>query len=83
MSTKEQILAEMDGLSQGELEELYVLVKQFLQIQRQTPAEDTAKNSIHMNAWDVLEELTGTITAPEDWAVEHDHYLYGTPKRQD
>lgn len=33
------------------------------------------------NAWDILEALTGTIEAPEDWAVEHDHYLYGPPKQ--
>lgn len=33
------------------------------------------------NAWDVLEEFAGTIDAPADWSVEHDHYLYGTPKR--
>jgi hypothetical protein len=33
------------------------------------------------NAWDVLESLTGTIEAPSDWASEHDHYLYGTPKQ--
>ena len=32
------------------------------------------------NAWDVLESLTGSIEAPEDWAEQHDHYLYGTPK---
>lgn len=35
------------------------------------------------DAWDVLEKLAGTITAPPDWSSEHDHYLYGTPKRQD
>jgi hypothetical protein len=35
------------------------------------------------NAWDVLESLTGTIEAPADWSAEHDHYLYGTPKRQE
>ena len=34
------------------------------------------------DAWDVLEEQTGAIEAPADWAAEHDHYLYGTPKRQ-
>ena len=34
------------------------------------------------NAWDVLEAMTGVIDAPEDWAAEHDHYLYGTPKRR-
>ncbi len=33
------------------------------------------------NAWDILESLAGTIDAPEDWSSEHDHYLYGTPKR--
>lgn len=35
------------------------------------------------DAWDVLEHLTGTIEAPYDWASEHDHYLYNTPKHQD
>jgi hypothetical protein len=34
------------------------------------------------DAWDILEALTGTLEAPDDWASEHDHYLYGTPKRQ-
>jgi hypothetical protein len=34
------------------------------------------------DAWDVLEALTGTLEAPQDWASEHDHYLYGTPKHQ-
>jgi len=33
------------------------------------------------DAWDVLAQLAGTIDAPPDWANEHDHYLYGTPKR--
>lgn len=33
------------------------------------------------NAWEILEKLTGVLDAPSDWAMEHDHYLYGTPKR--
>lgn len=33
------------------------------------------------NAWDLLEEMAGTYPAPEDWSREHDHYLYGTKKR--
>lgn len=33
------------------------------------------------NAWAILESLTGTVEAPADWSTEHDHYLYGTPKR--
>ena len=34
------------------------------------------------DAWDVLETMAGTIEAPWDWSMEHDHYLYGLPKRQ-
>ncbi len=33
------------------------------------------------NAWEMLENLTGTLEEPEDWAAEHDHYLYGLPKK--
>lgn len=33
------------------------------------------------NAWDLLEEMAGSHEAPEDWSQEHDHYLYGTPKK--
>jgi hypothetical protein len=34
------------------------------------------------NAWDVLETLVGSVEAPNDWSIQHDHYLYGIPKRQ-
>ncbi len=34
------------------------------------------------NAWDTLDALAGSLEAPHDWATEHDHYLYGTPKRE-
>ncbi len=33
--------------------------------------------------WDLLDRLTGTIQAPGDWAKEHDHYIHGTPKRNE
>ena len=33
------------------------------------------------NAWDVLESIIGTVEAPPDWSINHDHYLYGTAKR--
>ena len=39
--------------------------------------EETGKQSL----WDVLSELSGTVEGPKDWSEEHDHYLYGTPKR--
>lgn len=44
--------------------------------QQKAQAEEVAQSP-----WDTLEELAGTIEAPEDWSAEHDHYLYGTPKR--
>lgn len=34
------------------------------------------------DAWDALERFAGTVDAPSDWSAEHDHYLYGTPKRK-
>ena len=36
---------------------------------------------IFRDAWDVLEHYAGIVDAPADWSLEHDHYLYGTPKR--
>ena len=39
--------------------------------------EETGKQSL----WDVLSEFSGTVEGPEDWSEEHDHYLYGTPRR--
>ncbi len=43
--------------------------------------EDEIEISEGQSAWDVLEQLAGTVEAPADWAAEHDHYLYGSPKR--
>ncbi len=33
-------------------------------------------------AWGVLSKYAGTVEGPEDWSEEHDHYLYGVPKRK-
>ena len=35
-----------------------------------------------LNTWDVLDSLTGSVEAPQDWSFEHDHYLYGVPKKR-
>lgn len=29
------------------------------------------------DAFDVLERLTGSVDGPDDWALNHDRYLYG------
>ncbi len=39
--------------------------------------------------WEVIQKISATVpdevwdTVPTDLAAEHDHYLYGTPKRND
>lgn len=37
--------------------------------------------SAQQDLWAVLEQHAGTVDAPADWSSQHDHYLYGTPKR--
>jgi hypothetical protein len=44
-------------------------------------AEWDEKATQRESAWDILRRLAGTAEMPEDWSEEHDHYLYGTPKR--
>lgn len=34
------------------------------------------------DAWTVLEELAGTIDAPEGWSSAHDNHLYEGPQRE-
>ena len=45
--------------------------------------EDDTPSSSARDAWDVLESLAGSIVAPSDWSLEHDHYLSGSPKRSE
>ena len=33
------------------------------------------------DGWDKIDALVGTVDAPADWALEHDHYLYNTSKQ--
>ena len=35
------------------------------------------------DVWHFLTDHAGTLTAPEDWAAEHDHYLYGIAKQRE
>ena len=68
-----KVIEEMDGLPDN----LQQQVLQFVETLRQQHLQTAG------DAWDVLESLTGTVEAPADWSDEHDHYLYGTPKRQE
>ena len=45
------------------------------------PASGEEKPVAEGGVWDLLEQAAGSVEMPADWAGEHDHYLYGTPKR--
>jgi hypothetical protein len=46
--------------------------------------EDAAQEvSGKEDAWSVLQDLAGTYEGPADWSAEHDHYIYGSPKRNE
>jgi hypothetical protein len=40
-------------------------------------------NTGPFDVFDRLEAEVGLVDGPSDWAAEHDHYLFGTPKRSD
>ena len=46
-------------------------------VQPEKPKSDRTNGDF----FQVLQSLAGSVTAPADWSTEHDHYLYGTPKR--
>ncbi len=75
MSAKRQIAAAVESLPEDvTMEEAVARILQVVRMRK-------AQRQSEPDAWDVLDELTGSIEAPADWASEHDHYLYGTPKR--
>jgi hypothetical protein len=57
----EKALTKLAELSEAEQESIATLI--LTQIDK--------KNS--RNAWDILEELAGTIEAPEDWSQQHNN----------
>jgi len=71
MTTKELIQTELDRLSGEELEELFAVIKRYLQSKHQA-----AKPSL-------MSQLRAiSIDAPEDFAAQHDRYVTGE-KRAD
>ncbi|MBW4514829.1 MAG: hypothetical protein KME11_06345 [Timaviella obliquedivisa GSE-PSE-MK23-08B] len=59
-----------------------VVINEALLAQAATNGEPTAQSAVVKTAWMVLRAHAGTVEMPEDWSKEHDHYLYGTPKRE-
>jgi hypothetical protein len=71
-----EIISELAKLSRPELEAVDARVHELL------IAPSTAKNGGTKNWGQALGALAGSVDGlPEDFALNHDHYLHGTPKR--
>ncbi len=71
-----QYVADQHGQTTGVL----IPINVWREIQERLAATDD--QSPQTTVWDVLDSLAGSVAAQPDWAEEHDHYLYGTPKRE-
>jgi hypothetical protein len=82
MTIKERVLQVIERLPSD------ATLDQIVDTLQHMGADATAESSVEPEAalpessvWDLLERAAGTVEMPADWASEHDHYLYGTPKR--
>ena len=82
MTTKEKAIKVIEDLPEDAT--LGDIVEELRHLER----EDTRSGPVEQEqplpsggAWDLLEHAAGSVDMPADWASEHDHYLYGTPKR--
>jgi len=74
MSIKELIKQELDYLSEEDLQEFYELIK--------SRNSRDKKEEKQIDEWDLIIQDCKIDTGIEDLAYQHDHYIYGTPKRQ-
>lgn len=75
------ILEKIQALPDEKQQEVLALVDEMLKENHERPAENTRP------IWEIIAELSAQIPfeewekLPSDGAEQHDHYLYGTPKR--
>jgi hypothetical protein len=67
----------------GEQVEVTVLSDEIAGLGTKSAGAPNIDTEARVDALAILEALAGPVDAPPDWAAEHDHYLYGTPKRAD
>jgi hypothetical protein len=78
MNSLTEIETAIQKLSTTEVNQLAEWLQTYLETKQ---SELDQNEQSEQNAWDVLESMIGTIEAPPDWSINHDHYLYGVPKR--
>jgi hypothetical protein len=59
-------------------EHLELVRDQHYAITIDVPAQNAAVTD---DAWAILERLSGAVDGPQDWSEQHDHSIYGTPKK--
>jgi hypothetical protein len=70
MTIKELIKAELDYLSDEDLQEFYQLLK----------SHSFRKKQEVIDEWDLIIQECQIDTGISDLAYQHDHYIHGTPK---
>ena len=86
MNSLIEVEAAIQKLSAIEVRQLAEWLQTYLNTEGNTEHEKETEQKVtfvqnQQNAWDVLESMMGTVEAPPDWSINHDHYLYGTAKR--
>jgi FtsZ-binding cell division protein ZapB len=87
MNSLTEVEAAIQKLSAIEVRQLAEWLQTYLNTEGNTEHEEEKTEQKvtvvqnQQNAWDVLESIMGTVEAPPDWSINHDHYLYGTAKR--
>ncbi len=82
MTTKERAIQVIEALPEDAT--LGEIVERLQHLDPETASEPSSGQEPALpegGVWDLLEQVAGTVEMPADWASEHDHYLYGTPKR--
>ena len=85
MNSLIEVEAAIQKLSAIEVRQLAEWLQTYLNSERNTEQAEETEQKVtfvqnQQNAWDVLESIIGTVEAPPDWSINHDHYLYGTAK---
>ena len=83
-----------DKVASGQYESAEAVVAEALRLlqeheENQPPSDESQaeQEDEHRPIWEIIQEITKDIPDeewdkwPKDGALEHDHYIYGTPKR--
>ncbi|NJR67152.1 MAG: hypothetical protein HC772_20485 [Leptolyngbyaceae cyanobacterium CRU_2_3] len=93
MTTKEQLLKEIEQASESLVEEVFGFLISVKARHNENdlvqPDPDPKRDRPSKPIWEIAQELTQDMTVeeiaqlPKDGAEQHDHYIYGIPKRQE